>query len=137
MKTTKQLSTVKQEIYVNEIEFYSRSKVYLYGFVFHGGTYREAQFVINRQQLSALLSQNRKTGTEILWLIERLFVLPHAAPATINLVEAFGTTQMLRAACIELEMFFEEETTLPATATPTCGLVIVNRVAAAHTSAHQ
>ena len=92
----------EQKIYVNEIVFYSRSEVSLFGFIEQGGRYYETEYLIGRKNLQLLLSQS-KEGVEILWHIEKLFVLPHQVPATINLVDLFGTTQMLEAGNIELE----------------------------------
>ncbi|MCW5906329.1 MAG: hypothetical protein KIS94_00580 [Chitinophagales bacterium] len=98
------------EIFVNEIVFYSRESISLFGFMHNDEEYVETEFLIERNQLQTLLSQNGKTGLEILWHIERLFVLPHEVPAGINLVEMFGTTQELKADEITLEVpVYEDE----------------------------
>lgn len=93
-----------QELLVNEVVFYSREEISLYGFIHRDNNYVETEYVISRNHLQMLLSQNGKTGIEILWLLEQLFVQPHEVPATLNLVELFGTTQELKAAGISLTL---------------------------------
>lgn len=83
----------KHELYINEIEFTRKDEVSLFGFLHHGGKFFETQYIISRKGLQVLLSQN-KAGIEILWQIERLFVGPHTSPASLNLIEMFGTTQV-------------------------------------------
>lgn len=91
-----------RELYVNEIEFSSTTEVYLFGFVLDCGKFVETQCVITRKDLQVLLSRNRPVGVEILWHIERLFLHPHSSPAVINLIELFGTAQILEASAIRL-----------------------------------
>ncbi len=99
----------KHEIYVNEIVFYSREEIHLLGFLHTGGNFIETEYLIARNQLQMLLSQT-KTGIEILWRIENLFVLPHEVPATLNLIELFGTTQLFEAQHIQLDVpVYEDE----------------------------
>ena len=94
-------SLAKHEIYVNEIVFYSKKSISLFGFLHHGAKFLPTEFVIDRNQLQMLLSQN-KTGVEILWYIENLLVHPHEVPASINLLNLFGMTQVFSANSIEL-----------------------------------
>ena len=96
MSTTALSVFSKRELFVNEIVFYAKNDVSLFGFIHDGGKFHETQFIISRNQLQMLLSQT-KTGIEILWHIEKLFVLPHSAPASLNLIELFGTTQFFEA----------------------------------------
>jgi hypothetical protein len=93
-----------QELLVNEVVFYTREEISLYGFIHRDNNYVETEYVISRNHLQMLLSQNGKTGIEILWRLEQLFVQPHEVPATLNLVELFGTTQELKAAGISLTL---------------------------------
>lgn len=110
MTTTNNTAFAKREIYVNEIVFFSKDEVSLFGFVHECGKFQETQFVIARNALQMLLSAN-KSGIEILWHIENLFVQPHQAPACLNLVDLFGITQVLEAQNIELDVpFYEDET---------------------------
>ena len=102
MSTTALSVFSKRELFVNEIVFYAKNDVSLFGFIHDGGKFHETQFIISRNLLQMLLSQS-KTGIEILWQIEKLFVLPHSAPASLNLIELFGTTQLFEAQKIELE----------------------------------
>lgn len=99
----------KHEIYVNEIVFYSKKSISLFGFLHHDAAFLQTEYVITREDLQTLLSQN-KTGIEILWHIEKLFVLPHEVPASINLLDLFGMTQIFEAGSIELEhSYYEDE----------------------------
>ncbi len=110
MDTEMNTSLHKQEILVNEIVFCGRMSVSLLGFVHLGGKYTETEYVISRNDLKELLSQNGKMGRQLLRHIEQLFVQPHAEPATVNLIELFGTTQELKAAEITLEIpVYEDE----------------------------
>lgn len=86
-----------KEIFVNEIVFYSREGISLFGFIYNDEEYIETEVIIERNQLRELLSQNGKTGLEIWRQAEQLFVLPHKVPAGINLVEQYGTTQEFKA----------------------------------------
>jgi hypothetical protein len=95
-------SLVKHEIYVNEIEFRSKQEASLFGFIHHGGKFHETQYIISRKHLQTLLSENKRAGVEILWHIENLFVGPHESPASLNLIDLFGTTQLLEAGEIKL-----------------------------------
>ena len=110
MTATTSTTFAKGEIYVNEIVFYSKDEVSLFGFLHEGGKFHETQFVIARNALQMLLSNN-KPGIEILWHIENLFMQPHRVPACINLIDLFGTTQVFEAQNIELDVpFYEDET---------------------------
>ena len=110
MTGTTNTTFAKREIYVNEIVFYAKDEVSLFGFIHEGGKFEETQFVIARNALQMLLSSN-KAGIEILWHIENLFVQPHQVPAGINLIDLFGTTQVFAAQNIELDVpFYEDET---------------------------
>ena len=110
MTATTNTTFAKREIYVNEIVFYAKDEVSLFGFIHEGGKFEETQFVIARNALQMLLSAN-KPGIEILWHIENLFVKPHQVPASINLIDLFGTTQVFEAQNIELDVpFYEDET---------------------------
>ncbi len=109
MTTPINTAFAKHEIYVNEIVFYSKDGVSLFGFMHEGGKFQETEFVIARNALQMLLSSN-KSGIETLWHIENLFVQPHQVPASINLIELFGTTQVFEAQHIELDVpFYEDE----------------------------
>lgn len=109
MITTDNHTIAKNEIYVNEIVFFSKEEVSLFGFINQCEQFCETQFVIGRKDLQMLLSQN-KTGIEILWHIENLFVLPHEVPASLNLIDLFGTTQLFQADRIQLDIpFYEAE----------------------------
>jgi len=100
----------KHEIYVNEIEFRCAEEVLLYGFLHDCGKFFETQYVISRKDLQTLLSANKSTGIEILWRIEQLFLGPHQSPARLNLIDLFGTTQVLEAGEIKLDVpFYEAE----------------------------
>lgn len=103
MSTTALSVFAKRELFVNEIVFYAKNEVSLFGFIHDGGKFHETQFIISRNHLQMLLSQS-KTGIEILWQIEKLFVLPHAVPASLNLIELFGTTQVLESCKIEFDI---------------------------------
>jgi len=72
MSTITNTVFTKQEMYVNEIVFYSKTEVSLFGFVQACGNFLETEYVISRNDLQMLLSQT-KTGIEILWHIESLF----------------------------------------------------------------
>lgn len=100
----------KHELYVNEIVFYSKEEVSLMGFVQVCGKFFETEYIISRNQLQMLLSQT-KSGIEILWRIETLFLLPHSSPACVNLIEQFGTTQIFEAKDIELDVAYETDET--------------------------
>ena len=102
MKATSSTLFTTREVYVNEIEFRSKEEVYLFGFLHDCGKFHETQYLISRKDLQTLLSRN-KAGVEILWQIENLFVHPHAAPASINLIDLFGTTQVFEAWAIKLD----------------------------------
>ncbi len=110
MNNTNNTGTLaKTEIYVNEISFLSREEIYLFGFIFQEGKFLETQYVIGRHDLQMLLSGS-KQGVEILWRIEELFVQPHQVPASINLIDLFGTTQVLEAQNIEMDLpYYEDE----------------------------
>lgn len=109
MSATNNTTLAKREIYVNEISFMSREEIYLFGFLLLDGRFHETQYVIERKDLQNLLSSN-KQGVEILWRIEELFVQAHQVPATINLIDLFGTTQVFAAQNIEMDLpFFEDE----------------------------
>ncbi len=100
----------KNEIYVNEIEFMDKDEVSLFGFIQECGKFFETQYIITRKDLQILLSQNKTAGIEILWQIENLFVYPHSAPASLNLIDLFGTTQVFDACEIKLEVpFYQDE----------------------------
>ena len=110
MEATTNTTFETSEIYVNEIVFYSKNEVSLFGFVHKGVKFHETQYVITRKDLQMLLSSN-KPGVEILWRIENIFVQPHQVPASINLIDLFGTTQFFEAQNIELVVpFYETET---------------------------
>ena len=96
----------KHEIFVNEIVFFSKNEISLFGFLQHDNSFSETQYVISRNDLKLLLS-NSQAGLEILWRIENLFVVPHEVPAAINLVDLFGTTQVFEADTILLEAPYE------------------------------
>lgn len=93
----------KHELYVNEIEFTCKEEVSLFGFLHDCGKFFETQYIISRKDLQILLSQN-KAGIEILWQIETLFAGPHAAPASLNLIDLFGTTQVFDTCEIKLDV---------------------------------
>ena len=94
----KSLSTAACQLYVNEIEFQSRNEIYLYGFLQQDGKFFETRYHVSRNELQLILSQNKPVGLEVLWQIEKLFLHPHSIPATINLLELFGTTQVFNVA---------------------------------------
>jgi|GEM_PF-1335626 hypothetical protein len=109
MLTTPTIPFAKHELYVNEIEFTHKDEVSLFGFLQDCGKFFETQYVISRKDLQILLSQN-KAGIEILWQIEHLFAGPHAAPASLNLIDLFGTTQVFDTCEIKLEVpFYQDE----------------------------
>ena len=97
MKATESISFNTLGVYVNEIEFRTKEEVYLFGFIQDCGQFVETQYIISRKDLQILLSRNKRAGIEILWKIERLFVLPHEVPASLNLIDLFGTTQVFEA----------------------------------------
>lgn len=117
----------KREIYVNEILFYSKHEIQLLGFIHQSGKFLETQYLITRNDLQMLLSQT-KTGLEILWRIENLFVLPHEVPATLNLVDMFGTTQLFEAQNIQLEAPLYENELGEIQPEPAHGLLFVEQV---------
>jgi hypothetical protein len=98
MATGKKSLSTARELFVNEIEFHSRTEIYLYGFLKQGDKFFETRYHISRNELQLILSENKPAGIEILWHIEKLFLHPHSSPATINLVELFGTTQVFNVA---------------------------------------
>lgn len=118
---------IKREIFVNEIVFYSKQEIHLMGFIHQGGNFLETRYLITRNSLQMLLSQT-KTGLEILWRIEQLFVLPHEVPAAINLVDLFGTTQMFEAQNIQLEAPLYENELGELLPEPAHGLFFVEEV---------
>jgi hypothetical protein len=110
MLPTNSIPFAKNEIYVNEIEFTAKDEVSLFGFIRDCGEFFETQYIISRKDLQILLSQNRTAGIEILWQIELLFAHPHSAPASLNLVDLFGTTQVFDACEIKLDVpFYQDE----------------------------
>jgi hypothetical protein len=115
MQTTNLKPLSRNEIYVNEIEFTCKDEVSLFGFIQDCGKFIETQYIISRKDLQILLSQNRNAGIEILWQIETLFAAPHSAPASLNLIDLFGTTQVFDACeiTLELPLFREEQDELP------------------------
>ena len=100
MKNNSRTNFSKREMYVNEMVFSSKEEVSLFGFIHDGGKFFETEYIIGRNHLQMLLSQT-KAGVEILWHIEHIFLLPHSAPASINLIDLFGTTQLFEAQKIE------------------------------------
>jgi hypothetical protein len=100
MTTGKKSLSSARELYVNEIEFHSRTEIYLYGFLKQKqeGKFFETRYRVSRNELQQILSQNKPAGIEILWHIETLFLHPHSSPASINLIELFGTTQVFNVA---------------------------------------
>lgn len=110
MTTNTTTTFSKREVYVNEIVFYSKEEVSLFGFMHDGGKFCETEYIISRNHLQMLLSQT-KAGVEILWQIENLFLLPHSAPASVNLIDLFGTTQIFEAQKIEFGIPFYTDTT--------------------------
>jgi len=109
MEPTHSIPFAKNEIYVNEIEFTAKDEVSLFGFIQDCGKFFETQYIITRKDLQILLSQN-KAGIEILWQIETLFAGPHATPASLNLIDLFGTTQVFDACEIKLDVpFYQDE----------------------------
>jgi hypothetical protein len=102
MSPANSMPFAKNEIYVNEIEFTNVDEVSLFGFLHDCGKFFETQYIITRKDLQILLSQNRRAGIEILWQIETLFAYPHSAPASLNLIDLFGTTQVFDACEIKL-----------------------------------
>ena len=117
----------KREMYANEIVFYSKHEVSLFGFMHQGGKFHETEYIISRNHLQMLLSQT-KAGVEILWHIENLFVQAHAVPASLNLVEMFGTTQVFEAQKIELDVQYYENETGELVPTNTLDLLYVEEV---------
>lgn len=93
----------KSELYVNEIVFFSRNDISLFGFVKTEIGFTEVQYLISRNDLRILLSKSA-IGLEVLWQIEGLFLVPHEVPATINLIDRFGTTQIFEADNLLLEL---------------------------------
>jgi len=109
MSTIHSIPFAKHELYVNEIEFTRKDEVSLFGFLQECGKFFETQYIISRKDLQILLSQN-SAGIEILWHIERLFAGPHATPASLNLVDLFGTTQVFDTCEIKLDVpFYQDE----------------------------
>lgn len=97
MTSNKNTTLTKREVFVNEIVFYNRDNVSLLGFMQRGSAYSETEYIISRQHLNTLLNANDKQGLEIQRRIAHLFTTPHAVPATLNLIDLFGTTQVLQA----------------------------------------
>jgi len=109
MQPANSIPFAKNEIYVNEIEFTAKDEVSLFGFIQDCGKFFETQYIISRKDLQILLSQNR-AGIEVLWQIEHLFAHPHSAPASLNLIDLFGTTQVFDACEIKLDVpFYQDE----------------------------
>jgi hypothetical protein len=102
MTTNSHNTLTKAEIFVNEIVFNGRNDISLLGFVHHGGQFFETEYSIERTQLETLLTHTKTCGNEVLRRIEQLFAHPHAVPASINLIDLFGTTQALEAKQIVL-----------------------------------
>jgi len=103
MLTTASNTFARHELYINEIEFTHKDEVSLFGFLQDCGKFFETQYIISRKDLQILLSQN-KAGIEILWQIENLFAGPHAAPASLNLIDLFGTTQVFDTCEVKLDV---------------------------------
>jgi hypothetical protein len=103
MLTISSSTIARHELYINEIEFTHKDEVSLFGFLHDCGKFFETQYIISRKDLQILLSQN-KAGIEILWQIENLFAGPHAAPASLNLIDLFGTTQVFDTCEIKLDV---------------------------------
>ncbi|MFN8297667.1 MAG: hypothetical protein U0T75_01080 [Chitinophagales bacterium] len=91
------------EIFANEIVFFGRERVVIYGFYLEKGQFHETCYELSRRTLQTLLSLNGPVGVELLWHIEQLFMYPHHMPAHINLVDMFGITQPLKARSIFIE----------------------------------
>lgn len=128
MNNTNNTGTLaKTEIYVNEISFLSREEIYLFGFIFQDGRFYETQYVIGRHDLQMLLSGS-KQGVEILWRIEELFVQPHQVPATLSLIDLFGTTQVFEAQNIEMDLPYYEDESGSLQPFTTHGLLFVDKV---------
>lgn len=97
MASNKNTTLIKREVFVNEIVFYNRDNISLLGFMQQGKAFTETEYIISRHHLKTLLNTNEKQGLEIQRRIADLFATPHAVPATINLIDLFGTTQVLQA----------------------------------------
>lgn len=97
MTSNKNTTLTKREVFVNEIVFYNRDNISLLGFMQKGRAFNETEYIISRQHLHTLLNANGKQGLEIQRRIADLFATPHAVPATVNLIDLFGTTQILQA----------------------------------------
>lgn len=97
MTNNKNTTLSKNEVFVNEIVFYSRDNISLLGFMQQGRKYVETEYIISRAHLNTLLLANGKSGREVKRSIEQLFATPHQVPATINLIDMLGTTQVLEA----------------------------------------
>ncbi|MFN8287309.1 MAG: hypothetical protein U0V74_11170 [Chitinophagales bacterium] len=118
------------EVFINEVVFYSRTQVSLFGFIYKQDTFHETEFRIGRQALQNLLSQNGQLGVELLWTIERLFTYPHAMPARINIVDAYGTTQALKASAIHIDLPWYENEQGELKPSPTYSLLFIEEVLA-------
>lgn len=97
MSSNKNTTLTRSEVFVNEIVFYNCDNVSLLGFMQKGKAFQETEYIISRHHLYTLLNANAKQGLEIQRRIENLFATPHAVPATVNLIDMFGTTQVLQA----------------------------------------
>ena len=116
-----------REIFVNEIVFHRTDVIHLYGFIFSGGDYLRTRFVCSLTLLSSLLSQNGKTGRELVEHMRQLLNEPHASPLSIDVIDRFGTTLPLEAYAIQMQMPLEENHHGESVAHPT-ELVFIERV---------
>ncbi len=107
MTTSNITLLTKREIFVNEIVFFSKDEISLFGFLQEREEFFETQYIITRKDFRLLLS-NSHYGVELLWRIENLFVLPHQAPASLNLIDLFGTTLSFEAHNIRLDVPYYE-----------------------------
>ena len=97
----------KREIFVSEIVFFSKDEISLFGFLQEHEAFFETQYIIARKDFQLLLSHSCH-GVELLWRIENLFVLPHQVPASLNLIDLFGTTLSFEAHNIRLDVPYYE-----------------------------
>ena len=117
-----------REIFVNEIRFERTDVIYLLGFICTEGKFTRSRFVCNRKLLYTLLSQNGKTGQEIISLIRQLLKHPHSVPLCIDMIDRFGTTQPLKAFAIQMQIPFAENNFEDANPESVSELLFIERI---------
>jgi hypothetical protein len=90
VSTTKKAVFVKNEIYLEEIEFITKEEVSIVGIIETERGLERAQYVLDKRKFHFLLKNAGIVGREIIQIITDKFNLPHEVPVIINLATVFG-----------------------------------------------